>query len=48
MLLARLLLKTESKLLYMSDTDSSISHEIITEKVTLPNDVLEMLSHVQS
>ncbi|MBY6270165.1 hypothetical protein [Parageobacillus thermoglucosidasius] len=48
MLLARLLLKTESKLVYMSDTDSSISYEIITEKVALPNDVLEMLSNVQS
>lgn len=48
MLLARLLLKTESKLVHMSHTDSSISYEIITEKVALPNDVLEMLSNVQS
>lgn len=48
MLLARLLLKTESKLVHMSHTDSSIRYEIITEKVALPNDVLEMLSNVLS
>lgn len=48
MLLARSFLKTESKLVYLSDTDKSISCEMITENVTLPNDVLEMVRNAEN
>jgi len=47
MFLANLLLKTESKLVYMSDSDKCIKSEFITENVFLPNEIIELTTNIK-